>query len=87
MGGLVSALHPAQLHAARGRMVALATALASEDTELIGVAVDGMEPMEAVHALCYTLGAFCQVWQDYAADEDGETWIEFLQRTALPRRD
>jgi hypothetical protein len=33
MGGLVSALHPAQLHAARGRMVALATALASEDTE------------------------------------------------------
>jgi hypothetical protein len=67
-------------------MVALATALADEDLDLIGVAIADMDTNEAVHALCYTLGAFCQVWQDWVAD-DGETWVEFLQRAALPRRE
>lgn len=81
------ALHPTQLHAARARMVAVATALADDDVDLVKIAIADMDANEAVHTLCYTLGAFCQVWQDYAADEDGETWIEFLQRTALPRRD
>jgi hypothetical protein len=27
------------------------------------------------------------VWLDHVADDDGETWPEFLQRMALPRRD
>jgi hypothetical protein len=65
----MTALHPAQLWAARQRMVAIATALTDEDLDLIGVALDDM------------------VWLDHVADDDGETWPEFLQRMALPRRD
>lgn len=80
------ALHPTQLHAARARMVAVATALADDDVDLVGIAIADMDANEAVHTLCYPLGAFCQVWQDWVAG-DGETWPEFLQRTALPRSD
>jgi hypothetical protein len=82
----MTALHPAQLWAARQRMVAIATALTDEDLDLIGVALDDMDVVDAANALCYTLGAFCQVWLDHVADDDGETWPEFLQRMALPRR-
>jgi hypothetical protein len=79
------ALHPAQLWAARQRMVAIATALTAEDPELIGVAIDDMDRTELVNTLCYTLGHFAALW-DHVADDGGETWTEFLRSEALPRR-
>jgi hypothetical protein len=81
----VTALHPAQLWAARQRMVAIATALDTNDPELVGVAIDGMDVDDLVRTLCYTLGHFAALW-DHVADDNGETWTEFLRSEALPRR-
>lgn len=81
----MTALHPAQLWATRQRMVAIATACTAEDPDLIGVAIAGMDVDDLVQTLCYTLGHLRTLW-DHVADDDGETWTEFLRSEALPRR-
>jgi hypothetical protein len=83
----MTALHPAQLWAARQRMAAIGTAIAADDPELLGVAIDGMDHSDAVYTLVYVLGAFMAIWDEYGADGDDETWTEYLRSEALPRRD
>jgi hypothetical protein len=78
--------HPAVVQAAKERFVALATALEAGDTELMGVAINGLTDQGLLDVLCYALGTLSQVWTDYAAEDDGETWPEFLQSVALHSR-